>query len=366
MSIKPDPKNDGCFLVRYSKRHPITGVSYGLSRKGIKTKREAERVEKELVLRVADMIKRKITPTWGAVLEAYIVSLSSCDLMNKTIYNRNTVLRAHTMPLWADRLIDEITTSEIKMWFQDCLQKNAESHRHFILKSIKSVFEFAIDEGHIQRNPTPLIKFKQHDKIQAVLSEDQIKVVLRRAQEVQWDWYPHVAVALFTGMRNGELYSLTWDKVDLENRRIKVDCSWSKKDGFKSTKSGDDRIVEIPKPLLPVLSELKLKSAGMSFVLPRLRQWDQGEQARELRLFLKMIAIPEVRFHDLRASWATWLLSLGTVPSKVMTMGGWKNMQTMMIYMRKAGIDIKDSTSVLDNIKTHGIPDTKVLNLTWL
>ncbi len=30
-------------------------------------------------------------------------------------------------------------------------------------------------------------------------------------------------------------------------------------------------------------------------------------------------------------------------------------MDTMMIYMRKAGIDIKGATSVLDDIQTHGV-----------
>ena len=81
--------------------------------------------------------------------------------------------------------------------------------------------------------------------------------------------------------------------------------------------------------------------------------WDAGDQAYLLRVFLKSIELPEIRFHDLRASWATLLLSKGFAPSKVMSMGDWKDMDTMMIYMRKAGIDIRNSTSVLDDMKTH-------------
>lgn len=46
-------------------------------------------------------------------------------------------------------------------------------------------------------------------------------------------------------MRNGELYALTWDKVNLEKRKIVVDCSWNNKDGFKDTKSGEDCIIDI-------------------------------------------------------------------------------------------------------------------------
>jgi len=48
----------------------------------------------------------------------------------------------------------------------------------------------------------------------------------------------------------------------------------------------------------------------------------------------------------------------------VMAMGGWKDMDTMMIYMRKAGIDIKNATSCLDDMQTHGVPIAKVVELT--
>jgi len=149
------------------------------------------------------------------------------------------------------------------------------------------------------------------------------------------------------GMRNGELYAITWDKVNLDERTILVDSSWNLKDGFKSTKSGNDRIVEIAQNLLPIFKELKLKSADSHFVLPRISQWDAGYQAAALRMFLVGLGLPIVRFHDLRATWATIMLSKGVQPAKVMVMGGWNDMKTMMIYMRKAGIDIRGITDVL-------------------
>jgi len=181
-----------------------------------------------------------------------------------------------------------------------------------------------------------------------VLTEPQTRTLLSKAKEYDWEWYPHCAMALYTGMRNGELFSLTWDHVNLDQRTIKVAWSWNNKDGFKETKSGDDRMVEIAPNLLPLLQELKLKGGGSTFVLPRLSRWDKGEQARELRMFLVGIGLPPVRFHDLRATWATLMLSKGVEPVKVMSMGGWKDMKTMMVYIRKAGIDIKGITDRLN------------------
>ena len=127
-----------------------------------------------------------------------------------------------------------------------------------------------------------------------------------------------------------------------------VSRAWNNKDGFKDTKSGDDRIVEVAPKLMEILRELKLQNSGSEFVLPRISNWDKGEQARELRMFLTGLRLPAVRFHDLRATWATLLLSKGVTPIKVMIMGGWKDLKTMQIYVRKAGVEVRGATDCLD------------------
>ena len=361
MSIKYDEQTKS-YTVRHSKRHPITRQPYPMVRRKIKSKVEADKVYRELVIAVENKLKAKIMPSWAKLLDLYFESIQLESLTEKTIYTRNKVLRKHTVDVWGLKLIDEIKTQDILEVLNRNFVGNSESHKKFFIKCVRSVFQYAQNEGHINRNPTPLLKFKVNDKIKSVLDETQIVKLLQKAQEVDWEWYPHYAMAVYTGMRNGELYALTWDKVDLEKRLIRVDLSWSDKNGYKSTKSGDDRILEIPIPLVPLLQELKLKSAGNEFVLPRILRWDKGDQARYLRLFLQSIGLPQIRFHDLRASWATLLLSKGVAPSKVMSQGGWHDMDTMMIYMRKAGIDIKGSTSVLDDMNTHGLRQAEVLN----
>jgi integrase len=65
-------------------------------------------------------------------------------------------------------------------------------------------------------------------------------------------------------------------------------------------------------------------------------------------MFLIGIGLPPIRFHDLRASWATMMLSKGVEPIKVMMIGEWKDMKTMMRYIRDAGISVKDTTEALD------------------
>lgn len=77
-------------------------------------------------------------------------------------------------------------------------------------------------------------------------------------------------MAVYTGMRSGELYALTWDKVNFEIKQILIDSAWNNVDGFKETKSGHDRKVEIAPNLVMILKELKLARLEAQFVLPRI------------------------------------------------------------------------------------------------
>jgi integrase len=348
MGIKPDPKKPGTWVAWYAKRHPITRTPVNLRRRGFKTKAEARRAERQLVIDVEDKIRRKTIPTWKDHVLSFKDHMLERGLMRKTAENYFICLKFHTFESWGSRLVDDIKTQEIRELIKSRVGNRSPSHQKNLLKFIRGAFKYALELGHVNRNLSPEMKFRVGDKIKQVLTQEQVKLFLNKAKEYAVEWYPHWCLALYTGMRNGELYALTWDKVIFENRQIIVDCSWNKEDGFKSTKSGDDRMVEIAPTLLTILKELKLESQDRTFVLPRIDKWDKGEQARELRMFLTGLGLPSIRFHDLRATWATIMLSRGIEPIKVMIQGGWKDLKTMQIYIRKAGVDIKGSTDGLE------------------
>lgn len=88
----------------------------------------------------------------------------------------------------------------------------------------------------------------------------------------------------------------------------------------------------------------------------------KGEQARELRKFLSFIGLPEIRFHDLRATWATLLLSKGVPTIQVMALGGWKEIKTLNHYVRLAGVYVKDSLDCIDDLEFR-VNEAKILGL---
>lgn len=347
MAVKFDPIRQ-TWRASYCKRHPVTNRPKSLARRGLKSKAEAKRVEAELIFQINKSFEAPPPGTilYRDLLKRFYESLRQRDISRATVENYELCLNAHTLSLWGGRPIDAITTEDIRYLIREKLSHRSPHQQKNVLKFIRGAFTFAVEAGLMHRNPVPKMQFRMGDKIKKVLTLPQAKLLLEKAKEYNHEWYPVWVTALYTGMRNGELHALTWDKVDFDNSTILVSCSWSKKDGLKDlTKSGEDRILEIAPSLLVVLRQLKLQNQDSAFVLPRIQTWDDGRQAEMLRMFLTGINLPHVRFHDLRASWATMLLSQGVEPAKVMRLGGWRDLKTMMIYVRKAGIDIRGTLS---------------------
>lgn len=79
----------------------------------------------------------------------------------------------------------------------------------------------------------------------------------------------------------------------------------------------------------------------------RFELWKVGKQAQVLKLFCKSIGLPEIKFHTLRACFATQLIGSGVEPVKVMKICGWKDLKTLAIYLRLTGVEEKGVTEGL-------------------
>lgn len=335
----------GKWDVSVAKRHPKTRQPKSKRRVGVATEAQARRIEKELYAELVDELKRQVIPTWRRCVFEFIEHFKTRDISLKTVDTYRLCLESHTIPIWGDRLVNTLTTDEIRLFIVSLEKKVSESHRKNILKYIRAVLTYASGKHYISHLEAPKISFRIGQKLEEVLNESQARLLLSKAKECEIDWYPIWAVALMTGMRSGELFALSWEKVDLVGKRIKVDCSWNNKDGFKGTKSGHHRFVPISDELLTILSDLKIKKENAPFVLPHLEKWKKGEAARELRLFLMGLGLPRICFHSLRASWATILIGKGVAPYKLQIAGGWIDLSTLARYLRKAGVEVDGMTN---------------------
>lgn len=271
--------------------------------------------------------------------------------------DRNTIIDYYSaITLWCTSIhelqAEKISKRDINYIFRNLSKKEiSKSHQQTIKTIINHVYKYGNDEGliNVDQPPTRGISVKRaHEKVPEILTENQARQFLKHARDLEHKWYPIWAMALLTGCRNGELFALEWSDVSFENGLITISRSYnSRSKQFKSTKSGDYRNVPINNDLMGLLKELKVQTYSTGYVLPRISAWKKGQQARELRTFLKGIGMPSVRFHTLRACFCTMLLSQGHPPAQIMKVCGWKNLKTMERYVRMAGITEKGLTDTL-------------------
>ncbi len=254
---------------------------------------------------------------------------------------------------WLKRKPHELTRGDGKRVLDNLIKSGkSKSYVAKLKNTINLVFQWGIDNRCIREvfiSPVRGIKIhKREEKFPEILTLTEIRKFLFEAKKQQHEWYPIWSMALLTGMRSGELYALEWDDVDFENSILRVTKSFNKRNNeIKSTKAGYWRNVPISPELNQLLIHLKSQTGMNRNVLPRPKYWQRGEQSKPLRLFLTSIGLPSVKFHTLRACFATQLLSDGVEMTKVMKVGGWRDIKTMQIYLRLAGVDEKGATDGL-------------------
>ena len=113
-----------------------------------------------------------------------------------------------------------------------------------------------------------------------------------------------------------------------------------------------------------LMSDLKIENLEPEeSLLPELSDWRLGCQATILRGFCQSNKIPSIKFHTLRACFATTLIASGIPATVVMKICGWKDMKTMQRYVRLAGIDESGATENLGFIPTDEATMERVVSI---
>jgi len=340
------------------------GVRVQRKRKGIESLPKAQKVEFELMRELAVLKEARIPYRWSEWFKECIKRMKMVHRPSTTI-NYEALLNKWIGPRWNDLAIHTITKMQVyKTLFEDVDASLSPWSRRTILKMVRRIFEMAVEEGIIDRNPTAGIQVNVPEVEQKVLTNSEVAIFLREAKVLNHRFYPVWALALMTGMRSGELFALKWTDLDLEARTISVSKQWTNKNGICPTKTQRSRVVPISEELAKFLNDLRLRrGAECEHVLPRLYEWEQGEQARITREFCAAIGVTEVKFHDLRATFITNLLARGESLARVMAVVGHSQLKTTNGYLRKAGVEVRGATDKLGYSLPNEGAETKVLSV---
>lgn len=170
--------------------------------------------------------------------------------------------------------IDKIKPVDIDNILLSLAKYNPNTHRPMSKKGLKdilntanSIFEFAIDNDYITKNPArnrKVPKNAQQISRRALTNEEQHLIFTT----------PHTRcrcgslIMLLCGLRTGELLALKWSCVDLQNKLIYVNQKVQRINANEyaitnGTKNGKQRKVPIPNGLIPILQREKSSSTSI-------------------------------------------------------------------------------------------------------
>ena len=295
---------------------------------------------------------------WGNFLRQCFLSLKYSTAIN---YKQN--IESWVPQYFFDKKLEQITQEDAYQLIFKYIPGHGATlgTRERVLIQIKKIMDAAVEEGLINANPFYGMKVPTPPLSRSVLDSQEASLLLHHARKASHKYYYLWALALLTGMRNGELYCLRWSNIDMITKTILVNSSWSYRNGHGLTKNNRNRTVPISEELHTILLELKdlgpfqetLQGLNGSshyiedLVLPRMNEWRYGDQSLATRRFCQLIGITPVKFHDLRATFITNLLSQGVSLGKVMPIAGHKQASTTDGYLRFAGVDIQGETDRL-------------------
>lgn len=188
-----------------------------------------------------------------------------------------------------------------------------------VLHLLSSVMSTALDEGHITRNPVRRVKAPQRrvtDTDTRFLTADEFVALLRATPD---HYKPLVAFLVGSGLRWSEATALQTRHVDLRNGTVRVARAWKRVPGGweigvpKTAKS--NRTVNPAALALAAIAPLLGKPDDLVFTTPR------GNVVRHSNFYNRIWKPsceragldPAPSPHDCRHTFASWLLSEGTV-----------------------------------------------------
>ena len=180
---------------------------------------------------------------------------------------------------------------------------------------ISSAMDFAIDQKLIATNPTEGCALpKLEHREMKTLSVEQLASFLHEAQES--GVFELYYIELATGLRRGELLGLKWEDIDLEQGIIHVRRQIARIDGeiveapLKTKNSY--RSVSIGQDAVEILKEQQ-RQTNSEYVFPSPTGGPISPDSvlKMLHRVLKRAGLPEIRFHDMRPTFATVALQNG-------------------------------------------------------
>ena len=216
-----------------------------------------------------------------------------------TIRGNANILRRELLPRFGDLALDTIVRSDVLRWRDDMAARQGTFNRALPLLAVMLAYSEQLGYRRKGSNPckgTPRYKRELPDRFLSAGEYRRLARVLEDAEEEMPLPVAAIRLLIFTGARSNEIASLRWEYV--QPPRLMLPDS---KTGAK--------IIWLNAPAIAVLDSLPCLLQGLVFPsVTGCRQLPLWEPWNELR---RRAALPDVRLHDLRHSFASVAIADG-------------------------------------------------------
>jgi integrase len=254
-------------------------------------------------------------------------------------------LDEHILPAYGDLPIQELSRAHIEGCLSKLQQKGyAVSTLRCIRATFSTVLEAAVAQRYLTENPAHGIRLREADSRREprYYRAPETRRLLGNLEE---PCRSVVSVAVFTGLRIGEILALRWKRIDLLNGTIQVAETYSSGEfGPPKTRSSRRTIpmsaslVELFKHLRPGRCELEALVFATTKGTPLN---SKNLYNRQLAPACDAIGLPRVSWHSFRHTHATLLHEAGESLKTAQALLGHSDLETTL------------------GIYTHAIPDAQ-------
>lgn len=325
-------RQDGRWEARYTLgRHPGTGKQI---QKSLYAKSRAE-AQRKLMQTTLSLLQGAWQPpcklTLGQWLDSWLAEYSS-GLKPLTLAAYQGQINNRLKPLLGAVRLNELDAAQIQR-FYNLLSSSAAPLAPKTIKNIHGILHRALRQavelGYLHVNPADSCQLPRAARAEIrPLDEEQISAFLRAISGHRWENL--FAIALFTGIRQGEALGLTWDCVDFSRGGLLIRQQLIKErtpgGGYSFAPLKNDRTRWLtPAPsVMELLRRQKLlqdswreqagtawQESGLVFTNAQGGHLVHCTVYRQFKSIARQIGLPQARFHDLRHSYAAACLRAG-------------------------------------------------------
>jgi len=231
---------------------------------GFRTKKEAETaLRKALVdFEESNYIAKASEYTLGQMIDYYFEHVGEISLRYESIKLYKKMNRCHVVSELGNLKLDKVTPAVLQAFFTNFQKRYSKSTVKVTRTLLSNTLNLAVKQGLLKQNPLKAItlaSIKKEKKETRALSEEERERIFSEVENTRY--HSAFTVALYTGLRRGEVAGLTWDDVDFESNTIAVNKQLQVQNSalmLVVTKTEtSNRILQMPQKLHAYLKSLK-------------------------------------------------------------------------------------------------------------